>query len=47
MLGVVVLVSAASAQAQNEWVWSGNGRSLSRGGSAAYYPDEAARPLYR
>lgn len=47
MLGAVLLVSAVRAQAENKWVWSGSGRTISGGGSAGYYPDEAARQSYR
>jgi hypothetical protein len=45
MLGAVLLAATARAEAENKWVWSGNGRSISGGGSA--YPGDADRPLYR
>ena len=47
MLGAVLLVSAVPAEAENKWVWSGSGRTISGGGSAGYYPDETARQPYR
>jgi hypothetical protein len=47
MLGAVLLVSAVQAEAENKWVWSGSGRTISSGGSGGYYPDEAARQPYR
>jgi len=47
MLGAVVLVSAVPTEAENKWVWSGSGRTISGGGSAGYYPDETAREAYR
>jgi hypothetical protein len=46
-LGVVLLTSATIAEGENKWVWSGRGRSFSGDGPAAYFPGEAARPLYR
>ena len=47
MLGAVLLVSAVRAEAENKWVWSGSGRTISGSGSGGYYPDEAARQPYR
>ena len=47
MFGAVMLVFVVTAEAQNKWVWSGSGRTISGGGSAGYYPDEAARQPYR
>ena len=47
MLGAVLVVSVVQAEAENKWVWSGNSRTISGGGSARYYPDEAGQPLYR
>jgi hypothetical protein len=46
-LGAMLLITIANAEAQNKWVWSSNGRSISSGGASTYYPGEVARPLYR
>jgi hypothetical protein len=46
-LGAVLLTSATNAEGEDKWVWSGRGRSISGDRATAYFPGEAAQPLYR
>ncbi|XP_069699077.1 proline-rich proteoglycan 2-like [Periplaneta americana] len=45
LAAVMFTFSTARAEPENKWVWSGSGRNI--GGTAPYYAEDVARPLYR